>query len=126
MAEKKREKKHIKLNTGIIEANTSYPFGRENNSYGYTIYSNENILLPPGKRFYVSTDLVLKLATGVYGSLYPVESNLVRNIDICPIPIYSSDDPVRVMVWNNGLSGISIQKGDVLAEIVFTTSYDYK
>jgi dUTP pyrophosphatase len=87
---------------------------------GYDLCSREELTIPPGTLWCVSTGLSIKMPPGVYGRIAPRSGITVRynaHVGAGVIdPDYTGE--LKVVLCNHGKIDFNIKKGDRIAQLV--------
>ena len=85
--------------------------------FGYYLFSARNLVLPPGERALVSTDLALTFPFGYTGLVQPLPENLIENeIDVGNISLPNDQEKIiKILMINRGNKPFKIDRGDKIA-----------
>jgi len=91
----------------------------------YDLYSTEDVLLVPGMSEVIGTGIALEIDKGWLGLLSHRSSLAFKMDSVASLGLIDSDfrGEVKVKVFNLGMSGVHIKKGDRFAQITFVPHY---
>ncbi len=90
-------------------------------SAAYDLYAAITIplVLPPGSRFCVPTDIAIQLPDGCYGRIAPRSGLSIKGIDVgAGVIDVDYRGPVGVLLINNGTTDFTISPHDRIAQLL--------
>ena len=104
-----------------LSADATSPKKFSDKAAGYDLYSAEDTVIEPGKRFLIHTQIAIKLPPNVYGRIAPRSGMALKNgIDVLAgviDPDYRGE--VGVILFNSdNLLSFTVRKGDRIAQLI--------
>jgi dUTP pyrophosphatase len=92
---------------------------------GFDISSNEDIIIPPGDKYGVSTGIAISFPNDCYCRIAPRSGLAFKYaIDVLAGVIdYQYTDEIKVILINHGKNDFIIKKGDRIAQLIFEKIY---
>ena len=112
----------------VLDEGARLPEKKHPEDAGYDVYANENVRIAPGARHAVSTGLYFQPETGWYIQVVPRSGLALKNgITVLNTPgtIDSNyRNEIKVILVNHSNEDFDIHKGDRIAQLIFTPSYE--
>ena len=109
----------------LLTQNAKIPTKADPGAAGYDIYSTESVEILPKTRMLVSTGLSVSFKSGMYLRIAPRSGLSVRGIDVGAGVIDSSyRGEIKVLLINNSVDPVFLEKGDRIAQGIFEKYYD--
>ena len=90
--------------------------------HGYYLFSAQDLVIPPGEKIFVSTDLALTFPFGYTGLVQSIPENLIENqIDVGNISLPNDEEKlVQILLINQSDKHFKINWGDKIAILLLS------
>ena len=108
--------------------NTKYKLYRKSDGdAGYDICANENMIIPAGESFAVSTGVYLSMPRDIYCRIAPRSGYALRQKINVHGGVVDSNyrGEVKVILFNHGREQFGVRKGQRIATLIFTQLSTY-
>lgn len=89
---------------------------------GYDLFSASDLVIPPGDKAVVPTDISLAIPSGYYGRVAPRSGLAVKHFIDVGAGVIDADyrGPLGVVLFNFGQTEFKVKQGDRIAQLILT------
>lgn len=111
-----------------LDVGAQAPIKKHHSDAGYDIFANEDVLINPGARHAVSTGVHFQPEDGWYIQVVPRSGMALKHgISVLNTPGTVDSNyraEVKVILVNHSNTPYAVSKGDRIAQLIFTPSYE--